>query len=492
MRAELSYRLVVGLLRWVVRVYFRRVEVSGAELVPTRGGGLVISWHPNGLVDPGLILTHLPRRVAFGARHGLFRVPLLGALMRSVGAVPIFRASDARGSAETRRAANQRSLAALAASIGAGSFAALFPEGVSHDEPHLRELKTGAARLYYQARQQEPDTPPAIVPVGLHYDDKHLFRSNALVAFHAPLELPPELDVTPPADEPEEVLRERCRKLTALFETTLTEVVHATEDWRLHQLMHRARKLIRAERAEQAGAEPGKPMMLEKTLGFARVWAGYYERLATHPEEVSGLRARLERYDADLGALALEDHELDSDPRLVSPWLFALLALQVLTVYLLLPPVLVLGWVVNAPVALALIGLSRVVSKEKKDEATIKVLVGAIVFPLAWIAVGVLAALGQMELALMSPSIPDTPILAGLAATLLSALGGATALRYLRVARETARAVRVRISRRRRAACIERLRVERRELARGMLALAEGVALPGAVAPDGRIVAGAR
>jgi 1-acyl-sn-glycerol-3-phosphate acyltransferase len=490
MSEDRSYRAVVWLLRAVVRIYFRRVEVSGTEHVPASGGGLVVSWHPNGLIDPGLILTHLPRRVAFGARDGLFRMPLLGTLIRSVGAVPIHRAVDASGSAEQRRLANLKSLAALSERIAAGAFAALFPEGVSHDASHLRELKTGAARLYYQARQLAPDRPPAIVPVGLHYDEKTLFRSSALVAFHPPLELPPELDVTPADDEPQALARERCRRLTSLLETTLTEVVHATEDWQLHHLMHRARKLVRAERAGRAGAAPGKPMMQEKTLGFARIWAGYYARLQSHPAEVAELRARLERYDADLRALALEDHELDADPRLASPWLFALLALQVLTVYLLLPPVLVIGWLVNLPVALALIGLSSAVSKEKKDEASVKLLVGALLFPTAWIGVGVLAGFGHLRLHEAIPTIPETPILAGVSVALLSALGGATALRYLRVARETARAVRVRLSRRRRAAHITRLRQERALLHDRIVALASGLALPGSVGADGRIVAG--
>jgi glycerol-3-phosphate O-acyltransferase / dihydroxyacetone phosphate acyltransferase len=492
MQRTTAYRAIVLFLRLVVRVYFRRVEVSGIENVPRTGGGLVISWHPNGLVDPGLILTHLPRPVAFGARHGLFSIPLLGSLMRAVGAVPIQRAADVSGDEVARRVANKRSLEALAEQVAAGSFAALFPEGVSHDSPHLRVLKTGAARLYYQARQLTPSEPPTILPVGLHYDDKRLFRSNALVAFHPPLVLPPELDVTPDGDEPDEALRERARQLTAVFETTLTEAVHATEDWELHHLMQRARKLVRAERAHRAGAAPPKPGMQERTLGFARVWAGYYARLATHPDEVAATRARLEAYDADLRALALEDHELDLDPRLVSPWLFGLLFLQVLTVYLLLPPLLLFGWVVNLPFALALIGLTRLVSREKKDEASVKLLVGVLLFPLVWIALGAAASLGYIAWLADVPGIPNTPILAGIGVALLSGVGGATALRYLRVARETARAVRVRISRRRRAACIERLRGERAFLHDAIMMLGEGLELPGAVLADGRIVQGAK
>lgn len=81
-------------VRLLLRAFFRRIEVSGSENVPKTGGGIVIAWHPNGLVDPALILASFPRRIVFGARHGLFRVPGLGALMRSLGTVPIYRAED--------------------------------------------------------------------------------------------------------------------------------------------------------------------------------------------------------------------------------------------------------------------------------------------------------------------------------------------------------------------------------------------------------------
>jgi 1-acyl-sn-glycerol-3-phosphate acyltransferase len=35
-------------------------------------------------------------RVVFGARHGLFKWPVVGRLMRALGTVPIFRASDSK------------------------------------------------------------------------------------------------------------------------------------------------------------------------------------------------------------------------------------------------------------------------------------------------------------------------------------------------------------------------------------------------------------
>jgi glycerol-3-phosphate O-acyltransferase / dihydroxyacetone phosphate acyltransferase len=484
-----SYRWLLALLRLLVRAFFRRVHVSGHEHVPADGGGIVVSWHPNGLIDPGLVLTQFPRQVVFGARHGLFKYPLLGQLLRAIGTVPIYRAVDLPGlDAAARAEQNQRSLDALAAEIARGSFSALFPEGRSHDAPHLSELKTGAARLYYQARsQQPPGSPPAIIiPVGLHYDDKDIFRSNAMVEIHPPIAIEGELDYRPDLDDA--AAREQARALTAEIEHVLTDVVLATESWPLHKLMHRARKLIRAERAHRAGADPGKTDIAERVLGFARIRTGYQTMMETQPEKVQELVRRVDEYDADLAALYLDDHELDRDPRLMRPWLAILLLVQVLGVFLLLPPVLVIGYLVNTPAALALLLVSRAASRQRKDEATVKLLVGAILFPLTWIAAGIAAGWGHGAIRGIFPSIPDAPLLTAFLVAGLAAVGGAAALRYLRVARETARAMRVRLTRRLRMRAVERLRAERAALCDAIVGLGAGVELPGEVLPDGRVV----
>ncbi len=153
-----SRDIIIRLARLLVRIFFRSVEVEGLENLPRDGGGIIVSWHPNALIDPVLILACMPRPVVFGARSGLFRWPLLGWLMRSVGTVPIHRTQDrANLDPEARHAANLRSLDALAKAVAEGGFSCLFPEGDSHDAPHLLAIKTGAARFYYRARLLKPD-----------------------------------------------------------------------------------------------------------------------------------------------------------------------------------------------------------------------------------------------------------------------------------------------------------------------------------------------
>ncbi|MDH3729126.1 MAG: acyltransferase, partial [Myxococcales bacterium] len=68
----------VRLVRFLVGMFFRRVMVAGTDHIPETGGGILIAWHPNGLVDPALIVSTFPRQVVFGARHGLFKWPIVG------------------------------------------------------------------------------------------------------------------------------------------------------------------------------------------------------------------------------------------------------------------------------------------------------------------------------------------------------------------------------------------------------------------------------
>lgn len=481
----------VRLVRFLVSLFFRRVEVVGADHVPKTGGGILIAWHPNGLVDPALIVSTFPRRVVFGARHGLFKWPIVGQVMRALGTVPIYRAVDLEDADdETRRAANRKSLDALAQAVCDGRFAALFPEGVSHDAPSLQELKTGAARLYYRAKQlRDPNTAaPVIIPVGLHYDDKTSFRSDALVEFHSPIALPTELDRPIPEDD-DEMLRARSGELTAHLEPILREVTHATESWELNRLMGRVRSLMRAERAKRAGANLKAPDMAERTLGMARVWRAYYARLKSDPEAVQSLLDKVAAYDAALREVNLEDDDLDKPPPIESKWIPVLLALQAAVVFLVFPPVLVLGLLINVGPYFLTDLASKLAAKQYKDAATVKLLAGMILFPLTWLTAALLVALGQIQIHESFAGIPRAPWAAGVTTFVIGAFGGALALIYLELVDRTWTSIKIRAKRKWGAAIIEQLSRERASLFEALEEISQGLDLPGRVRDDGRISA---
>ena len=376
-------------LRLLARLFFRSIEVVGSENVPRDGGGLLVAWHPNGLADGILLLGFCPRPVTFGARHGLFRLPIVGWLLRGAGAVPLYRRRDrgepgARMSDEERRAANHRSLGALAAAARQ-SFVAIFPEGATHDEPRLLELRAGAARLFQLA--QEGGGDPLLVPVGLHYERKHAFRSRALLAFYPPVELPEDL-------RPETFVD----RLTGLIQQHLIEVTHPTESWELHRAMEQVRSLVRAEQAAREGVPRlRRAPMQERDEGFARVWAGYRKQRAIDPGVVDRLVARVTRYGEALRLLGLSDRDLDGAPLGRTVWRVILLGAEALLMLLLLPTVVLIGNLVNLPAALLVALGARKLSVTRKEQAGLKMFLGLIILPMAWMAASLAVGLAWTE-----------------------------------------------------------------------------------------------
>ncbi len=376
-------------LRLLARLFFRSVEVVGSENVPREGGGLLVAWHPNGLADGILLLGFCPRSVTFGARHGLFRLPIVGWLLRGAGAVPLYRRRDrgeagARMSDEERRAANHRSLGALAGAARQ-SFVAIFPEGATHDEPQLLELRAGAARLFQLAREGGGD--PLLVPVGLHYERKHAFRSRALLAFYPPVELPEN-------PRPETFVD----RLTGLIQEHLIEVTHPTESWELHRAMEQVRSLVRAEQAAREGVSRlRRAPMQERDAGFARVWAGYRKQRAIDPGVVDRLVARVTRYGEALRLLGLSDRDLDGAPLGRTVWRVMLLCVEALLMLLLLPTVVLIGNLVNLPAALLVALGARKLSVTRKEQAGLKMFLGLIILPMAWMAASLAVGLAWTE-----------------------------------------------------------------------------------------------
>ena len=77
-----AQRLVQAFISVTLRLFFRRIETSRARLVPTTGALVFVLNHPNGLIDPGLVFAALPRRISFLAKSTLFRLPVIGWLLR--------------------------------------------------------------------------------------------------------------------------------------------------------------------------------------------------------------------------------------------------------------------------------------------------------------------------------------------------------------------------------------------------------------------------
>src|SRR5688572_2441663 len=92
---SVTYRLILAVFGIALKIFFRRIETVNADSVPTGTGVIFVMNHPNGLIDPALVFVALPRRISFLAKSTLFRMPVIGSILRTVGALPLYRRIDA-------------------------------------------------------------------------------------------------------------------------------------------------------------------------------------------------------------------------------------------------------------------------------------------------------------------------------------------------------------------------------------------------------------
>src|SRR6266403_3216654 len=129
-------RIICGVLRLALRVYYRRIEVAGLEHVPRDSPVIFVLNHPNALVDPAFLLCLAPRQVSFLAKAPLFRMPVIGSLVRALDSLPVYRRQD-EGEDVSK---NQETFAAARKLLARGGTIGICPEGVSHNEPRLRPI----------------------------------------------------------------------------------------------------------------------------------------------------------------------------------------------------------------------------------------------------------------------------------------------------------------------------------------------------------------
>jgi len=116
--------------RAVFAIYFGW-RVYHNERVPKKGAVILAANHAS-FLDPPLVGSGLHRDINYLARKSLFRIPVLGWILRTVNAVPVDR--DGGGAA---------GLKAIIDRLHAGGAIILFPEGTRSNDGRLQPARSG-------------------------------------------------------------------------------------------------------------------------------------------------------------------------------------------------------------------------------------------------------------------------------------------------------------------------------------------------------------
>lgn len=372
-----------GLARRVLAIFFRRVETVGVERVPGDGPLVVIANHVNGLVDPALLLSELPRMPRFLGKNTLWDHRSLRPFLRLAGAIPVYRVHDPG----VDPARNVETFIMCWELLARGGVLALFPEGISHNKPGLQPLKTGAARITLEAETRRGPLGVRILPVGLVYDAKHKFRSRVLIQVGDPLDPAAELDryrAAPEGDAGEETRRGAVRALTDRIDRALSGVTLNYATWEEARLIALASDLYARRELELPSL--GR---LEEHFGRRRAFAqGYRQLKENHPQRTKAVTRAVEEYDAMLGAFGLRDRQVAA--RYPPTGVLRFLLRTLLTMLVLLPLAAV-GTMLNYLPYRVLGGIASRFEDLPDQQATFKVFPGLVVFPFTWLVAGALA-----------------------------------------------------------------------------------------------------
>ncbi len=344
-------------------------------LLPATGPVLLVANHPNGLLDPmvvqNTVLQVARRRVRMLAKAPLFTMPGVSLFVKALDCLPVYRSKDG---ADTKQ--NADTFRAVENALVDGSCVLIFPEGISHDEPSVQPLKTGAARMALSAASKGADV--VVVPVGLSYADKLRFRSTAAVEVGAPLRVAP---FCASAGDGEEAERQAVKQLTEAIARALREVTVNLEAWEDLPLLDAVDAIWRQD-------DP------ERSRRLKNLAAGVALLRQHDPVLLEGMRSRLSEWLSRLGKLGLRPHDVADGTVQArrNPLKLLLFALRNAAAAAFALPVALFGavfWVLPFEA----VHLLFLIGKPGRDVgATVKVLAGMVFFPLWFVAV--VAAVG--------------------------------------------------------------------------------------------------
>ncbi|MCA1733286.1 MAG: 1-acyl-sn-glycerol-3-phosphate acyltransferase [Acidobacteria bacterium] len=344
---------------------FYRFEIGGQK-IPPEGPVLLVANHPNMGADAGGVIVAADRPVRFLAKAPLFDARVSGTLLRGIGAIPLFRRQDDPSATER----NETAFDAVRQALNEGWAVAIFPEGISHGEPSLTPLRTGAARIALSTRVRGgPEV--SIIPVGMTYRLKSRFRSRALAMVAPAVEWE---DLATRSEDDAEAVRELMQRI----EEALRGVTVNLERWEDGPAVLVAEAILAAGGRVSGNAE-------QKVTRIRKIAADFMRLRSEDPAALADLERDLLDFDAILRELKLSPHTLEiaTHTGVALRWLFG----RFLPFALVLPLLVIGVPLFHIPYRVTGELAARVGGPEVR--ATLKILGGTVVFA---IYIGMLAA----------------------------------------------------------------------------------------------------
>ena len=176
-----------------------------------------------------------------------------------------------------------------------GKAICIFPEGTSHDNTHLLKLKPGVAYIALEAMANYGVKNIKLISCGLSYFSRDEFRSDLILKFGIPIEIPESLANTFKVNK-----KQAIDLLLKVVETQMKSIILTAPTYQEYMLIKMLRNLYVPNHME---------LPAEKSSDYAR-WISHIYNEKRDSNETKEIKAKVEKYMFSLEQLGIEDSDL--------------------------------------------------------------------------------------------------------------------------------------------------------------------------------------
>ena len=237
----LGYTLLKPIVDYTTRFSYRKVEVKGAENIPTDGAVIIAPNHCNTLMDALVILRSFKGRKVFGARADMFNNKFIGKIMTFIRILPMVRQRDGFRNVLKNHETTDIVVETLEHKVPF----CIYPEGRHRPAHSLLPLGKGVFRAALTANAKFGDKMPVyIVPTGIEYGDYFRYHSTSLVTYGKAINVTEFVKNHPVENEAQlfEPLKKELREGMSELITFIKDDENLGVKWELTKMLARTTK----------------------------------------------------------------------------------------------------------------------------------------------------------------------------------------------------------------------------------------------------------
>jgi 1-acyl-sn-glycerol-3-phosphate acyltransferase len=184
------YSFLKVLVRFTLKIFFRKIFITGIDHIKSDRPQLVASNHPNGFLEPLIMACFFPKPLHFLVRGDVFENPLLRPLLKSTNQIPIYRFRDGFSKLRENSQKMDESIQVLLDKKNL----LIFSEGNTESIKKLRPLQKGISRIAFHTVEKDIDLDLEILPIGINFTYPAMFDETVMLKVGKPLKVREYMD----------------------------------------------------------------------------------------------------------------------------------------------------------------------------------------------------------------------------------------------------------------------------------------------------------